>query len=399
MHSTKHPHSNDIWSLLAKHNPDIVALKNGQNNADILVQSLVDGPSRHAASTVLGTVALPRLAIIQFTQYFQHLASQGITHAEFVSKVRSLGGVQGYCGGLPAAVALACARNGQELVQSICVAICLAFAIGLYSELGDDSEIPGITTAVVRLKREGEAEELVHLFPHVSSKAKEARHYRNGEQKANNCLHKTYISAITDPKSVSVVGPINEMAKLQLHANEQGLSVHSMEIRGKTHNPKNRNLATELFMLCEASELLCLPRPNLPQAPVRSNHTGAILSGGSLTEEIVETVLASKCEWYELLCNIASDLKSISIEKHMIVSFGIGDCVPLMPFNKLRLRMIKTDWSGQMKEIIKQPVEQVLTGHSYIYPENAVAVIGYLVHETCTNCGSSSPRARTDMSR
>lgn len=159
---------NDVWSLLAKNNPDIAALRNGQRFANILIQWLVDGTSEFAASIASGIVALPRLAIIQFTQYFQFLANQRLTHGEFVSQARERGGLQGYCGGLPAAVALACARSEQELAKSICIAIRLAFAIGLYAELGDDSEIPGITTAVVRLKRVGQAEELVRIFPHVS---------------------------------------------------------------------------------------------------------------------------------------------------------------------------------------------------------------------------------------
>lgn len=76
--------------------------------------------------------------------------------------------MQGYCGGLVAAIALACATDEQELAQSICTAIRLAFAIGLYAELGDDSQLPGITTMVVRLKWEGQAEELVRMFPRVS---------------------------------------------------------------------------------------------------------------------------------------------------------------------------------------------------------------------------------------
>ncbi|KAF2464017.1 BcPKS16, polyketide synthase [Lindgomyces ingoldianus] len=343
---------NDVWSLLANENPDIAALSNGQRYTNILTQWLTDGYSELAASTSSGIVALPRLAIIQFTQYFQFLDNQGITHAELVSQVRDLGGIQGYCGGLPAAVALACARSEQELAQSICIAIRLAFAIGLYAELGDDSDIPGITTAVVRLKREGQAEELVRMFPH------------------------TYISAINDPKSVSVVGPIKQLAELQAYATRQGLLVRGMGIRGKTHNPENKSLAAELSALCEASDLLRLPEPSLLQAAVRSNRTGAILNEGPWTKEIVETILASKCEWYELLCNIASDLKKTGIEEHRIVSFGIGDCVSLMPFNKLGLQMTKTDWSGQNKEAPKTPVGRLLNGHSYLFPENAVAVIG-----------------------
>nr|WPM83318.1 ProsJ [Phaeosphaeria sp.] len=341
---------NDVRLLLSETNANVANLKNGQRFTDVLVQWLVDGLSEPAASFASGVVALPRLAIIQFTQYFQFLKNQGLSHTDLVAQVHNRGGLQGYCGGLPAAVALSCARTEQELVESICIAIRLAFAIGLYAELGDDSEIPGVTTAVIRLKHPGQAEELVRIFPH------------------------TYISAITDPKSVSVVGPIKHLGELIAYATQQGLLVQGMGIRGKTHNPENRDLAVELSALCETSDLLRLPAPQSLRTNVRSNRTGRIIADGSLTSEIVETVLASRCEWYDLLCNIASDLKETDDIHHRIVSFGIGDCVPLLPFNKLGLQMTKTDWSGQSKDMTRQLNPD--RHDSYSYPGNAVAVIG-----------------------
>ncbi len=57
--------------------------------------------------------------------------------------VRSSGGIQGYCGGLPAAVVLACTANENELADSIITGIRLAYATGLYAELGDDSRNSG----------------------------------------------------------------------------------------------------------------------------------------------------------------------------------------------------------------------------------------------------------------
>lgn len=156
-----------VWSLLSEQNEDIANLSKGRRYADYLIEWLGSGASEAAASTSSGIVALPRLAIIQITQYFQYLESQGISHREFVAQVRRRGGIQGYCGGLPAAVALASAYDEHDLVQPICTAIRLAYAIGLYAELGDDSDIPGTTTMVVRLKHEGQAEELLRGFPNV----------------------------------------------------------------------------------------------------------------------------------------------------------------------------------------------------------------------------------------
>jgi hypothetical protein len=158
----------DVWSILAEKKPGIARLSQGPRYAKLLTQWLVDGASDTVASTSSGIVALTRLVIIQITQYFQFLESRDMTHADFIAQVRDAGGIQGYCGGLPAAVALACSKSEQDLIQSVCTAIRLAYAIGVYAELGDDSDIPGTTTIVVRLKREGQAEELVRMFPNAS---------------------------------------------------------------------------------------------------------------------------------------------------------------------------------------------------------------------------------------
>ncbi|KAI1501592.1 ketoacyl-synt-domain-containing protein [Biscogniauxia marginata] len=340
----------DVWSLLAEQDPRISSLQNGPRYARILTEWLVDGATEAATCTSSGIITLPRLTIIQFAQYFHFLEKEGMEHEDIIAQVHSSGGIQGYCGGLPAAAALACAKGEDELARSMATAIRLAFVIGIYAELGDDSTVGGSTTMVVRLKREGQAEELVEKFPN------------------------TYISAITDPKSVSIVGPDTQMAKLQSYATMQGLLVQTMAIKGKTHNPENLDLAAELSELCEKLDL-SLPQAEFLQVPLRSNRTGDRITQGSLTKEIVNTVLASRCEWYQLLSNVAADLKESGIDCHRIVSFGIGDCVPLLPFNKLGLRVSKIDWSRQTN-MIQMPSEEIGKSTAYSYNENAIAVIG-----------------------
>ncbi|PKX97737.1 uncharacterized protein P174DRAFT_510672 [Aspergillus novofumigatus IBT 16806] len=347
-----------VWSLLSERNDDIAHLSKGRPYADYLIEWLRSGASEAVALTSSGIVALPRLAIIQITQYFQYLENQGLSHAEFIAQVRRRGGIQGYCGGLPAAIALASAYDEHDLVQSICTAIRLAYAIGLYAELGDDSDIPGTTTMVVRLKHEGQAEELLRGFPNV------------------------HISAITDPKSVSLVGTVDQIRALQVLATQQRLLTQNMDIRGKTHNPENAQLSEELAAICVGSCLLDLPGPDRMHAPVRTNRTGELITHGSTTEEIVKTVLASRCEWYRLLEYVAEDLKASGQDSHTVVSFGIGDCVPLMPFHRRNLQVTKITWGTTTKPDSPSSntgmrTERSFTSESeYAYPEDAVAVIG-----------------------
>lgn len=158
----------DVWYLLAEKNQAVRGLAKGPLYADILINWLVDGKSEPAASTHSGAVALPRLAIIQLAQYFQFLQSNRQTHAEFATEVKSSGSIQGYCGGLPAATALACAVDELELPTQIISAVRIAYAIGLYAELGDDPDIQGNTTIVVRLKDGYLPNDIVGLFPGVS---------------------------------------------------------------------------------------------------------------------------------------------------------------------------------------------------------------------------------------
>jgi hypothetical protein len=158
----------DVLTLVASKNKDIAALPQAPEYLDHLQQWLVHGKPEAIVSVHSSITTLPRLCIIHVVQYFQFLESKGLSHADFVSQVReSGGGMQGYCGGMPAAVALGSAANDEEVAQNVGTTLRLAFAIGLYTELGDDTRVPGLAIMVVRVEREEQAEELVAKFPGV----------------------------------------------------------------------------------------------------------------------------------------------------------------------------------------------------------------------------------------
>ena len=116
-----------------------------------------------------GILSLPLLVIIQIGQYFQYLEVLGIKHAEFIAQLRKGGGLQGYCGGMAPAIAIACSKDEAEVVKNAAIVMRIALAIGAYGELGDDAATPGATTIVVRTKRVGQADELVSKFPGVGA--------------------------------------------------------------------------------------------------------------------------------------------------------------------------------------------------------------------------------------
>ena len=144
-----------------------------------------------------------------------------------------------------------------------------------------------------------------------------------------------------------------------------------MHIRGKVHNPENSDLAKELCELADRTPCLQLPDTRSLQVSVRSNKTGQLLVQRSLTYEVVDTILASRCEWFVLLTELAKDLHLSGRRQHLIATFGIGDCIPLSPFHKLQLQITKLDVLSFVADNVR-PVEQA----PYVFPPDAVAVVG-----------------------
>ena len=181
---------------------------------------------------------------------------------------------------------------------------------------------------------------------------------------------------MTDPKTISIVGPVPILSQLRTHARGQGLLVQEMYIRGKVHNPENADLAEDLCRVCDRTPSLQLPSVQSLQAPVRSNRNGDLLIEGSLTHEVVRVILASRCEWYKLLTELAKDLDLSGRRSHVFATFGLGDCTPLLPFHKSQLQITKLDVLSFIRDLglkmIRQPGEE----SEYKFPHDAVAVVG-----------------------
>ena len=158
----------DVWNTLAHERQDIADLGQWPQCLQDLSEWIITGQSSRIANCVAGMISLPLLVIIQVCQYLQYLELCGLSHSEFMAQLRHRGGVQGYCGGLLPALAIACSKNEAEVVVNAVTAMRLALAIGTCGELGDDKSVPGATTIVVRTKRVGQGDELIERFPGVS---------------------------------------------------------------------------------------------------------------------------------------------------------------------------------------------------------------------------------------
>ena len=159
----------DTWSLFASNREDVASLGQGPRYLKMLADWATTGNPGQISGIMSGILSLTLLVAIQICQYFQYLRAMGISHSEFLDRLRQSGGLQGYCGGLPAAAAIACSKDEAEVVKNIGIAMRLALGIGAYGELGDQQDVPGPTTIVVRLKSPNQGEELIKQFPGVSN--------------------------------------------------------------------------------------------------------------------------------------------------------------------------------------------------------------------------------------
>ena len=155
------------WSIFADYNSDIAALTQGLRYTQALADWVQNGNSSRIANVMSGILSLPLLTIIQVVQYFQFLEVKRLRHTDFIARLRDRGGVQGYCGGLMPAIAIACSANEAEVATNAAKAMAIALGVGAYGELGDDENIKGPTTIVVRLKYAGQGEEIIRDFPDV----------------------------------------------------------------------------------------------------------------------------------------------------------------------------------------------------------------------------------------
>ena len=158
----------DLWTILANGREDIADLGQGPRHLRNISEWITTGKSSQIANCMSGIISLPLLVIIQTCQYFQYLEFHKMSHSQFMVQLRAGGGIQGYCGGLLPAIAIACSKNEAEIAQNAAIAMRIALAIGAYGELGDDESVPGATTIVVRTKRVGQGDELIERFPGVS---------------------------------------------------------------------------------------------------------------------------------------------------------------------------------------------------------------------------------------
>jgi acyl transferase domain-containing protein/acyl carrier protein len=148
-----------------------------------------------------------------------------------------------------------------------------------------------------------------------------------------------------------------------------------VHIRSKLHDPKNAALAKECIECCDKFDHLQFSGSELLQSSVRSNRTGESLtkSTHSLSSEVINTILASRCDWSEVIGRLAVDLQRTGRRGHNVALFGIGDSVPLSPFQQHELEITKLDVLS-LTSTATLPNPMIHPQDSF--PTDAIAIIG-----------------------
>lgn len=149
-----------------------------------------------------------------------------------------------------------------------------------------------------------------------------------------------------------------------------------MEITGKAHNPENAELAEDYIRLYKQTPALQLPSTFRLNAPVRSNRTAENLSDEDVIEDMIMMIIASSCDWNTLLNKVAQDMKKSTRPVHQIISFGMNDCVPVMPFNRQRLKTTKFEAHVLIEPIKSAQTARIDSVESPVYSDNAIAITG-----------------------
>ncbi|KAI9811990.1 MAG: Type I Iterative PKS [Pycnora praestabilis] len=337
-----------LWTLYSNHNPDLWALSHGPQELQSCSGWIETGVSSQISKSTHGVVSIPLLIIVQVAQYFQFMREHRIRHNDLILAVQNGAGIQGYCSGLLTAAAVACSADEQELVQNCCRALRLAVGVGAYSDLGIGGDSEAFATIVIRMKYEGQAEDVLKDFPSL------------------------YTSATTDPKTITISGPSHAVTALQSRIGGQGLSTQSIHLGSKVHNAENADIATLLTSFCMANDDFRLPDASCLRADLRSNKTGTVIREGPLTVEVIDSILTSHCRWHDVMTAVSGSLQQTGRHQHRIATFGLADCIPLATFNHAGLQITKADMlvSGQSTPLTPE------ISSDYPYHPDAIAIVG-----------------------
>lgn len=159
----------DVWKLLASdpRAQHVAVGARGEAFAKAISEWIATGETGVVASQPSSIISFPLLIITGLCQWCSFLELSGQSHEEAIGALGA-GGIQGYCGGILNAIAVASSGDSLEFGRRAANMYRTAFLLGVFmseGEVGPPEGVPDML--IVRLKYPGQDLELMEQFPGV----------------------------------------------------------------------------------------------------------------------------------------------------------------------------------------------------------------------------------------
>ncbi|KAJ0159513.1 Phthiocerol synthesis polyketide synthase type I PpsA [Colletotrichum tanaceti] len=353
----------DVWKLLASdaRAQHVAVGARGEDLAKAMSEWIATGETGAVASQPSSIISFPLLIITGLCQWCSFLELSGQSHEEAIGALGA-GGIQGYCGGILNAIAVASSGDSLEFGRRAANMYRTAFLLGVFmseGEVGPPEGVPDML--IVRLKYPGQDLELMEQFPGI------------------------YASATTNPVTICFAGKKSELAPLKEYVAANKMFSIQTYPTGTGHDPRNANYLDGMLAIVAENDMFHLPATDALRVPVQSNVDGELLqlmeTPADLARDVLGNVLCGRCEWYKVVGKVAARLrqqeddddddKDDKTKYHSLPLLGGYDCVPAEPFNQASVKIAKIDVALTLREVAQVRAE--LASYS---GDDAVAVVG-----------------------
>ncbi|GJD04150.1 polyketide synthase [Colletotrichum higginsianum] len=344
----------DVWKLLASdpRAQHVAVGARGEAFAKAISEWIATGETGVVASQPSSIISFPLLIITGLCQWCSFLELSGQSHEEAIGALGA-GGIQGYCGGILNAIAVASSGDSLEFGRRAANMYRTAFLLGVFmseGEVGPPEGVPDML--IVRLKYPGQDLELMEQFPGI------------------------YASATTNPVTICFAGKKSELAPLKEYVAANKMFSIQTYPTGTGHDPRNAKYLDGMLAIVAENDFFHLPAVDALKVPVQSNVDGELLqlieTPAAFARDVLGNVLCGRCEWYQVVGKVAARLRQHDDKStHSLLLLGGYDCVPAEPFNQASIRIAKIDVALTLREVAQVRAE--LASYS---GDDAVAVVG-----------------------
>ncbi|KAE8137485.1 hypothetical protein BDV38DRAFT_283033 [Aspergillus pseudotamarii] len=134
----------------------------------------------------------------------------------------------------------------------------------------------------------------------------------------------TYISCITDDRTVTVTLPRRHLARLTERLKHESIPSTVIGLDGCYHHPKHTDAAQTLKDICAKTRELQLPFSEQLHLPLRSTADTELLTMGALHDIAVDLILCKRAHWFQTVkCTLKEVPNGVKF-----VAVGSESCIP-----------------------------------------------------------------------